>query len=540
MRNCLLAAIMFLGSLTAFSQQEYFVYLQTDNHQAFYVRLNNKIYSSTASGYMVMPRLSDSTHAIAIGFPQNAFPEQEFALPQNHKDAGYLLKNFGDKGWGLFNLQTMAVIMNNNQREKKSPEVTGEKKNDAFSMMLSNAVNDTAILYASYKPKPAVTSIAAVKEDKKTDTPDIASNKDAAKQTITIQQDHVFAPDTTSSIKKHLTKKDSAAIAKNGKPVKTVTPLPKNNTTQKNVTVNQPKKPAIKKDTLPALTAALKSDSNAVAVKEKEKEPTRIVVIPSDVTKAAELLTDTSYIAVFIDRALENNDTIRISIPFNELYTKATKNPYLRKPDSVRHEPPVTTKKPAAVNDNGIAVHADKEKTTGDDSVKNNTARGEVKKQQPVITPVTAQIKDSTEIVKDNASEQRAVKKDSVIATTTTSNVAKSTDTSQRNMGMKPILINSDCKATAWDSDIDKLRVKMLAANTDDDKIEVAKKLYKQKCLTVKQVRALSELFTTDQSKYKWLDATYPFTSNSYYFPELEDLLKDDYFRNRFKAMIRK
>jgi len=59
----------------------------------------------------------------------------------------------------------------------------------------------------------------------------------------------------------------------------------------------------------------------------------------------------------------------------------------------------------------------------------------------------------------------------------------------------------------------------MLAVKTDDDKIDLAKKLFKQKCFTVKQVRALSELFTTDQSKYKWLDAVYPFTTNSYYFP---------------------
>ena len=53
---------MVLGSATAFSQQDFFVYLQADNHQLFYVRLNNKVYSSTESGYLIIPKLADSSY----------------------------------------------------------------------------------------------------------------------------------------------------------------------------------------------------------------------------------------------------------------------------------------------------------------------------------------------------------------------------------------------------------------------------------------------------------------------------------------------
>jgi hypothetical protein len=119
MKIWIVSILAVLGSLKTFAQQDYFLYLQTDNKQAFYVRLNNKIYSSAESGYLILSRLPDSSHQLTIGFPKNIFPEQQFDVPQNHKDAGYLLKNFGDKGWGLFNLQTMAIIMNSNTRQEK-------------------------------------------------------------------------------------------------------------------------------------------------------------------------------------------------------------------------------------------------------------------------------------------------------------------------------------------------------------------------------------------------------------------------------------
>ena len=108
-------------------------------------------------------------------------------------------------------------------------------------------------------------------------------------------------------------------------------------------------------------------------------------------------------------------------------------------------------------------------------------------------------------------------------------------------MAAKPIIIpNSTCKNIAWNSDIDKLRVKMLAVKNDDDKIVVATKFFKQKCLTVKQVKAMSVLFVTDEGKYKWFDAAYPSVSDVAVFRQLGDLIKDNYYQSRFKAMIRK
>src|SRR5450432_1477878 len=93
------------------AQQNHFIYIQTENKQPFYVKLDKKLYSSSASGYLVVPKLKDGTYNLAIGFPKGEWTEQNMLCTINNNDIGYLLKNFESKGWGLFNLQTLAVIM---------------------------------------------------------------------------------------------------------------------------------------------------------------------------------------------------------------------------------------------------------------------------------------------------------------------------------------------------------------------------------------------------------------------------------------------
>ena len=79
----------------------------------------------------------------------------------------------------------------------------------------------------------------------------------------------------------------------------------------------------------------------------------------------------------------------------------------------------------------------------------------------------------------------------------------------------------------------------MLAVDSDDDKLVVARKLFRIKCFTTKQVKALSEVFPTDEGRYKLFDTAYPFVSDYGNFPQLAGLLTGQYYINRFKAMLR-
>lgn len=127
-----------------FAQQNHFIYLQTENKQPFYAKLDKKILSSSASGYLIIPKLQDGNYILTIGFPKNEWPEQSMVCTINKADAGYLLKNFADKGWGLFNLQTLAIVMSG-AKPNENRVTIDENKGDIFSNTLSNVVNDPSI-----------------------------------------------------------------------------------------------------------------------------------------------------------------------------------------------------------------------------------------------------------------------------------------------------------------------------------------------------------------------------------------------------------
>jgi hypothetical protein len=100
--------------------------------------------------------------------------------------------------------------------------------------------------------------------------------------------------------------------------------------------------------------------------------------------------------------------------------------------------------------------------------------------------------------------------------------------------------VNSDCKNFATNSDFLKLRKKMASDNGPEEMIESAKKAFRSKCFSTEQIRNLSYLFLTDEGKYMFFDAAYPYASDSDQYLMLVSQLKDDYYINRFNAMIHK
>jgi len=670
MKYLVVSFIVFFYTLQTFGQQEYFVYLQTDNSQAFYLRINKNVYSSTASGFLIVSKTADSSFDVSIGFPKNIYPEQQFTIPAGHKDAGYVLKNFSEKGWGLFNLQTQAVLMNRNPpEEKKSPEITGNKKTDAFSLLLANAVNDTAVLYTVAKPKKlvpappeiaieqsakdsaALTKTAAEKKDSsfvtKNATPllkddssvahlpqkgsvaagnnrkpinDTSSIAKKAGKTITAPKNAVTKTTVTADNDKRVSKpakdtiiigkspsapveapglvknkerkdsiilmssapaKDNNTLAKNKAPQKTnaVPALVKKDSLSlaKNKVVQQPaetnsgstnnppvvENAIVKKDTVPAL---VKNDP----LKPTTEQPEPIHSIPSKrlrplVNKAAELYTDSSYVAVFVDESKEQFDTIRISIPLDEYLARVSrqKAPVLQAIETAGGASLITKDSTAAVKkDSGVAgvlakdteqhaisqppvnAVAKKDSAAAGQAVKDSTAVALAKLPATVLPTVKKDSLLADKPAKDSApapvqqAVQPVAKKDSVNAVVHNDTFKDSTK-AIKNQAPPLVMVNSDCKEIALDSDIDKLRIKMLLVVSDEDRLALARKLYKQKCLAVRQVKALSELFKSDEGKYKWFDAVYPFVTDAGNFASLAELIKSDYYLNRFKAMIR-
>ena len=618
MKILVVCCLLFLGTLPAFSQQENFIYLQTENNQPFYIRLQNNVYSSTATGYLILSKLPEASLTITAGFPKSVFPEQEFSIPVIHKDAGFILKNSGDNRWSLANLQTQATIASSSSSaEKKKPEVSGIRKTDAFSQLLANAVNDTAIMYATVKvPKPVALPVATAKVPRDSGHAAVkpAIGRDSA---VTVRQ----FPKKDSVSNLHKLPKPAAnqhparAVATTGTKKPAVTNLSKNGKERKDTIIiaGRPapslvkQKPAItktnpgRKDTIiimndrvtkqPATPPALSQGTDSIVIKKeilqapeekrnallnnkdavvvekvllkRDSSGTSVVapdtmlnstnsaatpgdadLLPSmeqkrhPINKAAELLTDTSYIAVFVDQFNDRYDTIRISIPFNEASAFAV----LNKPGS---------KMPAA-----NAEKADLENRAGTPTPAPDTVKAI--RPSSVNTSAATEKTDTAGIYTANSNSPR---KPGAVTSGSAADSLRRMDSLQQTPGTNPAknpyslpatmadstkkateklaIANSDCKEIASDADIDKLRVKMLVVLSDDERLGLAKKVFKQRCLLAKQVRALSELFKNDEGRYKWLDAAYPYVSDSSNFSALADTIKDEYYLNRFKAMLR-
>ena len=97
----------------------------------------------------------------------------------------------------------------------------------------------------------------------------------------------------------------------------------------------------------------------------------------------------------------------------------------------------------------------------------------------------------------------------------------------------------NNCREVGTESDFLKLRKKMVAETDDDDMVDEARKYFRTKCFTTAQIRNLGVLFLDDLGKYKFFDMAYLFVSDIENFPSLQAELKNEYYINRFKAMLK-
>ncbi|HSU50288.1 MAG TPA: DUF4476 domain-containing protein [Segetibacter sp.] len=167
------------------AQDRHFVFIQSDTKQPFYVSVNGKLYSSTASGYVIIPKLEDGNYNLTIGFAQNAFPEQTFSIPVQNKDLGFGLKNFNEKGWGLFNLQSLDITMasagNTNVVAKAlsetsnanapAPVISFEKKKDTTQLATKSTATTTLAKEDASKDTPTKVEQPLAATAKSTDNP---------------------------------------------------------------------------------------------------------------------------------------------------------------------------------------------------------------------------------------------------------------------------------------------------------------------------------------------------------------------------------
>ena len=201
------------------AQKIYFIYLQTESGEPFFIRMNDKLYSSTASGYLILSKLKDSTYNFKLGFPGKSI-DLDFATSINKKDYGYLIKNFGEKGWGLFDLQSLGIQMSSSNVKGTAQNNNVNQPVNAFTDLLSKATDDPSlrqnpILVNEVEKKPEVVqniqreerkssgTEAVIKEEKRPEVIARPIDKQEEKKTepVTTNQQKVDSPERSPVIK---------------------------------------------------------------------------------------------------------------------------------------------------------------------------------------------------------------------------------------------------------------------------------------------------------------------------------------------------
>jgi len=563
--------ILMIASLSASAQHDHYVYIQGDNQQIFYIRKGTEVISSSQSGFIILPKLQPGQQDFQVGFPKNEFPEYQFTFELRSKDRGFTLKNFNEKGWGLFDLQSMEVIMGRKVEAKKETTKVeiGPVTDDAFSVILASAVDDPRIRETSlvYREPAATPSNAVVK----TETPPVTTapvNTTTEKQKPptssseqqTVKDSKVISPPVSSE---QQAAKDSKAVpppvsseqqvakdsklvpppvnpeqqaAKDYKPANQSAGEPEANKSKSAAKEPVSSKPSGSQPAAPAVTGTAvvktadkgKKDSAATAVASNKPVPDKPVAeqekqqAKKDSVSAAEVVAvnsatqtekETSSVSdqqkpkshivkfseyerdgevniVFIDHQFNRTDTIRVSIVE---VTNVTALVDSVSRDSVKtiqvDSATMVSKKPAA------------------------KGKGQKKNAAVAVVPVTT------------------TKKEDSIATSVTRKADTVTTAVKSD-------VRTDCKRMATDKDMVAMRKKMVMMTDEDEMISAALRDIKSKCYTTERIQNLSYVFTTDKGRYKLFDAAHPYVYDPTNYVQLERLLNQDYYINRFRALI--
>lgn len=133
---CILLGFLFMGFGSLSAQTTHYLFFQTENNKPFYLRIMGSTLSSSATGYLLIPKLTNGKYEIHIGFALSN-TEQQFELTVEGQDLGFSLKLELDNSWNLFNLADFS------QYRGKTVSVTPDPQLKKEEPVITNTVKET-------------------------------------------------------------------------------------------------------------------------------------------------------------------------------------------------------------------------------------------------------------------------------------------------------------------------------------------------------------------------------------------------------------
>lgn len=477
-----------IGFLRVMAQQEHYIYLQSAQYVPFYVRYEGRIISASTGGYVILSRLKAGEVNFYLGFPNKKEPELHFVCTIDRRDLGFEISHTPEKGWVLQEITSGTVVTpipeqtKSNVAEELKPsvvEVIQPATDDAFATLLAKVTQDSTIK-----------QVAVVKEVER--KPEKEANNTQRKTTF---------PDSVAAV------------------------------------------PAIKEPTV----ASSKNEVQPEQVTESwvapaKSQPEIISVLSSAVGVDIRIrdigANHADTITLFIARP---NQAAEAQEGWQQTASSETKADTLAGiigNDSSRME----------VTDTVVTLTSTHTFNTGDTATITSPmpTPEKVKVVQPVADTLNTPVKVDTvsSVARPAATDVLNREPKSDTAMVITSNTHSTAGQEQQQSG-KPyktepsaFIPNTNCKAIADEEDFLRLRRKMVNARSEELMVEEAKKAFRQKCYSVEQLQKLSFILLTDEWRYRFYDAALPFVSNYSGFAELENNLKDEYYKRRFRALL--
>ena len=144
MTKCLkiLTGLLLVSNLLM-SQSTHFIYIQADEKQAFYVKIKEKVFSSSDLGYLTVPHLSEGFQKFTLGFPKNLWHSINYNIEIADKDLGFQLKKVDADTWALYDIQTSELVSPDEANQPQT-EILQENTDD-FSNILAEVSNTPSI-----------------------------------------------------------------------------------------------------------------------------------------------------------------------------------------------------------------------------------------------------------------------------------------------------------------------------------------------------------------------------------------------------------
>ena len=479
LKSLILLFVLFFTASFVMAQKYSFAYFESANFKPFYVKLGNKVFSSSPNGYLILSKLENGKYPIKLGYAQQT-KEQDYELVVQDGDQGFIIQNFGEeKGMGLFNLQKMSVQYD-----------------------------------GAYLKKPVT---------------DVAKKETKAPVKETPKQEEI-----KTEISQPVAKADKEVVEVKVVPVKeTIEEKPKE--------VIAKTEPVISKANSETGKGTIKSnnDNTTVIIDTKKEEPKPVVAenIEKEKSKEAKPVAPKQRELKFLDMDLDYDSTSKVkaepvtkpkpqivSNNSNTIVEPVTQE--IKKPEE-KAAVKADTLKEALVKEIEVKIDSLPEKVVVKETVNTDTLKEEIVKEAVKVDSITEKVTEKPVEIAVKDTVVTAVKE--AVTDTKVETVAEPVK--------KEVVTNTgNCTDPATPADVTSLRRRMIMGQDSEEMLEFAKRPLSQKCYATNDILKLSQLFITEKYKFEFFKLAY----NSIGDKENFKLLESIFTTNEWKASFNK